>query len=1123
MLPKIKSPLSAIVLFFFFAFGADAQPLNDDCSDAILLSIKSTCSYTQYSNLNATNSGLATPKCGAPANTDVWFKFVVPRSGNIYINTERVNFYAAMALYTGSCDTLTPYICDDNSSQGYLMPFIEFHDTSVAGDTMFLQFWGNNSTDGDFKLCIYEPDQPSNYDCSKSIGLTVQNSCNVKYYTNEHAGNTGIGSPSCDAYIYDDVWFHATVPSSGRLIVRTKNNGIWDPVMSVYRGDCDSLKYITCDDNGGPDYVQSQFYFNDTSLANVKLKFRLWKKNSKFGGGFGICAFEPQVDSNDAIEGATMLKVENNCNYQRFSNIDYTNSGKVTPSCAGYDGGDIWFKTIVPGSGKLVLSTRNVTISNAAMAIYTGNPDTLTEYECNNDIGPYYAQPEIVIDDTALANDTIYIMIWRVSSRFGGVFELCCFEPEIPEYKKCESARLLEVKPSCNFLSFTNQYAGNSGDGLPSCAAYSGTDVWFRFEVPQSGEFTVDSRQGTNQNYGMSLYTGSCGNLTEYTCDDNSSTYSSNMPRIAVKDTSLRGQMVYVQVWRRQNTNGLPFDICVYGKLTPEIRNPKGGTICEGDNIPTLSVRKGVFQYNWYDASTGGNQIASDTHRYTPTSAGTYYVEAVNTETQERSARTAIKLTINPKPKLVNAFDVRHCSNDSLVPLRVNDLQDKYNWYSDSLLEYGVALDTNQYQPAKPGIFYIEAINRYTGCSRSVSLKYTVLSPPEVIGQLDKTGCPNALPVKLQLTDQNAVYRWYSDSGLNTLIASGTEFDVNNTIKVYIQATDSNGCHSKIRSGSVKIENSPLISGLTDIEVCETEIPVSMTVQDLGYRYLWYSDSMRQSLIQYGGTEILRNKSGVVFVEAVDSVTGCASKIISADLTVNRSPKVVGATGFISCDTVGYNGLRVTDLGDTYNWYDAPEGGRLIASDTDGNFPNENGIYYVEAIDPVSGCTSERDSAKLLIYPDVDPVVAYDGDSLHTINAVSYQWYKNGIAIHLATQQSYPVTESGKYSVVITDTNGCEHRSEEVDVEIKAGLVEGINIHLIRIFPNPTKDGTTVRVNNELIGAQVVVIDQNGRVIRENTMKRSELYIDLSDYPSGIYFIQLNSNGRSVTKKVVRY
>uniref|UniRef100_UPI001C9CCA69 immunoglobulin domain-containing protein n=1 Tax=Algibacter pacificus TaxID=2599389 RepID=UPI001C9CCA69 len=73
---------------------------------------------------------------------------------------------------------------------------------------------------------------------------------------------------------------------------------------------------------------------------------------------------------------------------------------------------------------------------------------------------------------------------------------------------------------------------------------------------------------------------------------------------------------------------------------------------CSGETIPTLSVTVGLGETaDWYDAPIGGNLLVDNETSYTPTVAGTYYVEAQNTTTLcTSSTRIPVVLTENALP-----------------------------------------------------------------------------------------------------------------------------------------------------------------------------------------------------------------------------------------------------------------------------------------------------------------------------------------------------------------------------------------------------------------------------------------------------------------------------------------
>ena len=88
----------------------------------------------------------------------------------------------------------------------------------------------------------------------------------------------------------------------------------------------------------------------------------------------------------------------------------------------------------------------------------------------------------------------------------------------------------------------------------------------------------------------------------------------------------------------------------------PTINPPSGGdqAYCTADGVPplTVSIDPGL-NARWYDAPSGGNELACCSTSYTPGGAGTYYVEAYDGNGCT-SSRTAITLTLNPDPTYFN-------------------------------------------------------------------------------------------------------------------------------------------------------------------------------------------------------------------------------------------------------------------------------------------------------------------------------------------------------------------------------------------------------------------------------------------------------------------------------------
>jgi TRAP-type uncharacterized transport system substrate-binding protein len=69
----------------------------------------------------------------------------------------------------------------------------------------------------------------------------------------------------------------------------------------------------------------------------------------------------------------------------------------------------------------------------------------------------------------------------------------------------------------------------------------------------------------------------------------------------------------------------------------------------------------------------------------------------------------------------------------------------------------------------------------------------------------------------------------------------------------------------------------------------------------------------------------------------------------------------------------------------------------------------------------------------------------------------------------------------------------------------------------VQIYPNPTSNQLTIAT--DLAINEIKLIDITGKTIR--SIKQDTKVINVADLPSGIYFIQLITNEKVITKKLV--
>lgn len=138
--------------------------------------------------------------------------------------------------------------------------------------------------------------------------------------------------------------------------------------------------------------------------------------------------------------------------------------------------------------------------------------------------------------------------------------------------------------------------------------------------------------------------------------------------------------------------------------------------------------------------------------------------------------------------------------------------------------------------------------------------------------------------------------------------------------------------------------------------------------------------------------------------------------------------------------------------------------------------------------------------------------------------ATSWLWdFGDG---NTSTQQNptHTYTQNGTYTVTLSINGGACTFIDSLEV-----FVVGIddifsNPASVVIMPNPTAGGATLVLNEatkKLIEVQVVGMD--GRVLMDTEIGRgsSQVELDMTDYPNGMYYVCLKSGDQQVVKKLV--
>jgi hypothetical protein len=139
------------------------------------------------------------------------------------------------------------------------------------------------------------------------------------------------------------------------------------------------------------------------------------------------------------------------------------------------------------------------------------------------------------------------------------------------------------------------------------------------------------------------------------------------------------------------------------------------------------------------------------------------------------------------------------------------------------------------------------------------------------------------------------------------------------------------------------------------------------------------------------------------------------------------------------------------------------------------------------------------------------PVASFtiNGNTLTASEGASYEWFvMNGETVSSTgiTTQSFEVTQSGMYAVLVTNANGCSAYSSYQTIEISSVSEKGEEA--LVVYPNPARDMLVVALKSSDYGKIMLIVDCTGRVVlTEGTITKNQIQLDVSSLSAGIYAV----------------
>ncbi|MBS1534835.1 MAG: T9SS type A sorting domain-containing protein [Bacteroidetes bacterium] len=407
----------------------------------------------------------------------------------------------------------------------------------------------------------------ANDDCANAVTLN----CGDTLTAQTTDGATGGTGTSCVGTIGNDVWYTFTGDGQIFNLTATSTNGE-GPQVEVYEstdGTCNGFTPGTCFAAAGSGETAVSLNFSTTNGSVYYAHIGSWI-NGDPAVEFDLaltCTAPPTAPDNDECSGAYVVTVNPDLSCSSVTSgtvYGATASSVDATACGGTEDDDVWFSFVATDT-RHQISLTNVTGSTTDMfhSLWEGDCSGLTL------VAGSCSDANTSTPTGLTIGNTYYIRVYT----FGGLalqdttFDVCVGTlPPPPANDDCTGAESITVGTAfADFAVVGTNASASSTTGLTfNCQTNRKNDVWYSFTVPASGSFTVetDTNTGTAMTDSVvSVFSGTCGALTEVGCDDD--TGNGNFSKVSVTGQN-PGDTLYIGVWTYGTGNDGEFQLSVY-------------------------------------------------------------------------------------------------------------------------------------------------------------------------------------------------------------------------------------------------------------------------------------------------------------------------------------------------------------------------------------------------------------------------------------------------------------------------------------------------------------------------------------------------------------------------------
>jgi photosystem II stability/assembly factor-like uncharacterized protein len=555
----------------------------------------------------------------------------------------------------------------------------------------------------------------------------------------------------------------------------------------------------------------------------------------------------------------------------------------------------------------------------------------------------------------------------------------------------------------------------------------------------------------------------------------------------------------------------------------PEAKIASGGTpvVCEGTSLILNASAGDGNKYRWFKDEQ--EQTNASSSSLTVTSSGNYKVEVTNAAGCKAMSEP-FQVQVRPLPNASFSLEGKNpfCAGTIVKLTAPSETGNSYTWYRDENLISGATNATVDLSQA--GSYKVRVQNIH-GCSQTSSaLAVGVISQPAAV--ITTSGaiefCEGGAVDLMANSGDKYTYQWFRDGNA----VSDTK-DIKASLSgIYtVLVKNSEGCERVSEARKVIVNPLPVFTLVVPVErsICGGK---SLEFKVLGTTpaswYEWFRNG--QQIANANSANLIIFESGTYEVRATNNA-GCTRT--SEKVVINPPYQISliteGKTTFCEGENVKLSVQSTNSSLSGYQWY--RNGTAIPGASISSYVATASGDYAIETVD-VLGCKALSETKQIVAkaLPAKPVITGTVALIMYSSSPSGNQWYRNGVAIAGATTDSYAPSQSGFYTVQVTQ-EGCTGPMSNAFEYIITATPPTVAAASVTLYPNPAGERLYVSLAGLSGAVQVELLNAAGQRVRSGEVpsasQQSVLPLELKGLPAGTYLVRVRSGTFTKTSPVI--